>query len=59
MLTMCIYCDTYVFSPFCYYLQTKYPVAIQRLLHYPPLRGEKANEKQPGIGVSKKASPMH
>jgi hypothetical protein len=35
--------------------QTRYPVAIQRLLHYPPLRGEKVNEKQPGIGVSRES----
>ncbi|KAJ9124500.1 hypothetical protein QFC24_003291 [Naganishia onofrii] len=30
--------------------KTRYPAAIQRLLYYPPLRGEKANERQPGIG---------
>ncbi|KAJ9107576.1 hypothetical protein QFC21_001035 [Naganishia friedmannii] len=30
--------------------KTRYPAAIQRLLYYPPLRGEQANERQPGIG---------
>lgn len=33
--------------------KTKYPAAIMRMLHYPPVAEEEVKEDNPGIGVSK------